>query len=141
MCMSNYPNQVKKFLAKHKGKSFITAYKVVSRYQEEKYSYLKVGIPKLMAPFIGNKTYKVGYNFSNSEAKRACTTNIDIKRGIHVCLTQNEAKCMAKQSSLKRVVSVKVYIKDLIGVGRDSKRAVFKKIYINKKDYENAVRG
>jgi hypothetical protein len=150
MCMTNCVEETRKFLKKHKNHKTCTVYKVVQQecFIEKPYYYDENGkwhnsvlakTGNLVGPFQAGYKYSVGWNKSGSRAKLA-TKNKDIEKGIHVCLTWEEAKYIGGLNVSSKIIKVKVNIEDLIGVNANSERAVFKQIFISQKEFDEALK-
>lgn len=112
MCCSNVPQDVKRFLSKHKNHKYVTVYKRMNLSNESIYGHI----------YSKSYSYKEGWNLSDSKRENVCLKRIDIGTGIHVYLKHVNSTYGGK------VIKCKALISDLLAV--DNTHAVFKKIYI-----------
>lgn len=143
MCLDNSVAAVNDFLKKNKKRKVIKAFKVVSlasEYRKNAYwGFVATGKKVLKPPFMSGKPYRGGEYKSNSDAKGVCTKNKPLYRGIHVCLTKERAAYLSGYQYGYKVLEVTARIEDLIGVNCNQSEAVFKKIYVPKKEVKKAL--
>lgn len=149
MCMTSNPRQTRKFLSKHRNHTYVTAYKVVkvdSNYGYDLDGKYKLINKNLVGPYRTGYKYGVGLNSSNSRAKTALIDRYqDVEQGIHVCLTKEKADRMSFNlsdygySNKFKVLKVICRVDELRGVGNNGDVAVFKNIFIPRKQYRKAV--
>jgi hypothetical protein len=114
MCLYNDYDKAVKFVEKQKklGKKYIWAWKVVNA---NNYSPL----------FIHQ--WKVGENKSNSRYI-GLSKQKNIHHGFHVYLCRDQARKWINE--WEKIIKVKCYIKDLIGISILDKEAVFSKVVV-----------
>ena len=120
---------------KKAGKEGLIVYKIYSVFKYGKY---------ITSFFKGNIINKPGWVFSDRKNKTFTKyeqLHSNIENGIHVYLDKNEAEVVNKMME-ESVTPVRVFYKDFIAVGcwdedKDIKSAVFNKIYISKKTWDN----
>ena len=84
--------------------------------------------------------YSPGYNFPSDYNLLEVTDNVVHGGAIHVCTTLKEAKSKVSINPYgRKIIPVYVWKKDLLAIGGDDD-AVFKKIFIYKKDYDDLVK-
>lgn len=130
MCLYVDKNETKRIkrrfaAAKKRGLNYIICYKELclnSRIQ-------------LKAPFY-KKIYKPGWNKSNRKYKTLSAIESsfnEVNKGIHVYLNPNKLYATGK------LIKCRCYEKDLVAGGED-KEAVFMKVFITKKDYQDYIK-
>ena len=126
MCMISIKESFDKFLAKHSGQEFIWAYKVL----------LKVG-DNLHSPHQKTHQWKPGWKISDSRARSGRqAADKTINRGIFVYL-ENPHNWWV--SADQRVVRVKCYLSDLLGVTSIQHVGVFRRAYLPQSQYDIAL--
>lgn len=116
--------------AEQKGKNYITCYKaldVIKVFKEQEKKFL------LRSPYY-SQYYEVGWNYSDRKSKKLTKVEIEdneISHGIHVYLN------MCKKN-IENEIPVRCYKRDFISADAP-KRAVFMKIFITKKDYNEFI--
>ena len=112
--------------AKRRDKNYIVCYKIV-----------QIRNKKIYSPFYP-KEYKPGWNKSNRKTpKLTKNEKLYVNKGIHV-MTSNSFKYLDIDED-EITIPVRCYEKDFIS-GGETKEAVFTKIFITRKDYDNFIR-
>ena len=138
MCFYQHSCKEADKILKHRNKTII-AYKIVHR-QTDLYGVAK----SLVGPWRSHYEYQIGLNKSNSRAKLCKKNNSNFNKGIHVFRTKNGARNYMNgwgwvEGGGKILIKVICRKEDLIAV--NPTEMVFKNIYIQKKVYENALKG
>ena len=130
MCLYSTPEAIAKFRKNKRGRTAI-CYKVLE----------VVPGSGLFGPYR-DLQYHAGWNKSNSKRRFAARYDTVIRNGIHVCITEHGAANMIDGLSWRtgfyKIVKVICYMDDLLGV-EDVNEAVFKKVYLSKREYEKAM--
>lgn len=113
--------------AKAKGKNYIVCYKIL------RINWNK----KMYSPFYP-KEYKPGWNKSNRKTPKLTRyEKLYINKGIHVMTSKSDKYVEVDEEEI--LIPVYCYKKDLISGGQD-KEAVFSKVFITRKDYDDFIR-
>lgn len=143
MCIDYSEAKSNRWLDEHEDNKEYTAYKCVHTtaiWNEEKVRYERY----LCSPYFSSFTYVVGINEPNNVGTLTGVEiltfldSIQSSAGIYVYLSKED--CLNYEcASGERIVAVKVKKKDLCGVSKCGRKAVFRKVRIRKQDYESAM--
>lgn len=113
--------------AKRKGKDYIICYKILKIYWNK----------KIYSPFYP-KEYKPGWNKSNRKSpKLTRNEKLYVNRGIHVMTSKSDKYIDIDEDEI--LIPILCYEKDFVS-GGEPKEAVFTKIFITRKDYDDFIR-
>lgn len=126
MCLTVNLNFTKNFREEHKGETWITCYKAVGIESE----YNKDGTITLYvkAPYRHNKIPAGVYN-SGLKKKPKLKDELKLSKGIHVCLTRQEAV----DHDTAGVIPVLCRMRDLVAIGNNGD-AIFTKVRVSPDD-------
>ena len=136
--MRNSSKAITKFLNDKSGQRYVIGYKVV----------LKSFRGCIVGPYRAGYYYKIGENKSNCRKRTKGyyrDNNKRISHGIHVLLSEEAAEQLIREefyvghASLK-IIRVRCYLGDLLGVSENGSRAVFRSIYISENEFRKALK-
>lgn len=119
---------------------YIMCYKIIERILIPPHPTILIGIWRSMYQ------YQIGWNYSDREDITLTKIEIDdkaIRHGIHVYTSKKTAKHNVNISGSPfhfKIIPVKCHKRDFVAAGKHGE-AVFCKIFISKKDYQDAIIG
>ena len=133
MCLCIDADSIKQATELRKKSGYRVYWKVISKgYQE-----------KLMFSILHSHRWKPGWNKSNREMGTEVHVNElfeGMDRGMHVCLTRDEARVWASAQSNDKIVKVKCYNKDCVAFDKRLPTAVYTKVFLARDEYKSAMK-
>ena len=146
MCLETTKEVTEKFRKKNKNKKFIWAYKVYQVRNNRLYSVI-YGINLISPGEIRSNRSRLSFDKRDQDnwyVDEDCNEDRiilwEISRGIHVFEKIVNTRNFSDFCSNRVIVRVKCLMKDFVAYDVVSKEAVFKKVYLDEKEYNKALR-
>jgi len=136
MCLETTKAETKEFKEQNKNKEFIICYKVYKKYNNKLYSPFFSIEEEILPGEIKSNRSRLSFD-KRDEDEYNHNGIWFIGRGIHVFTTLTEAKEWIGFNEI--IFKVKCYMKDFVAYNKNFKEAVFKKVYLSKKEYNKVI--